>query len=308
MLRSSETLDSGVKVGSRLLKRYVLRGEQVEVATRQHLAVLIEPVSTVLVGFFIVSWITIQLDRMFGNAGGYLWVLWLLLVGRLIWKVLEWRNEWFVATDKRLLLTYGLISHKVAMMPLGKVTDMTYNRPILGRFLHYGTFLMESAGKDQALQKIRWVPNPDQTYREICQIIFDPGSYDSEDSLPENESTQRSRDKRQHEDEGRYEDDGGHEDNGGHNKDDEHQNDREHEQDGRYDDGDESDDETFEDDQPEDDEDWSGDHSSPAPPENAGWQTSREGASTYQRVTPRKKAHDNDEDTTGPIPRTKKES
>lgn len=315
MLGSAEISESGVKVGSRLLKRYVLRGEHVEVATRQHWAAMIEPVASVLGGFLLISWITIQLEAAFGTAGGYLWFLWLMVVARLVWKVLEWRNEWFVATDKRLLLTYGLISHKVAMMPLRKVTDMTYDRSILGRFMGYGTFLMESAGQDQALQRIRWVPQPDKTYRDICQIIFDPGSYDSDDSLPENKSRQRPRDDRQHEDDGRYEDDRGHEDNG------------EHEKDGGYDDwdepaedhgqpddegdahegADESGDETFEDDQPEDD-DWSGDHSSPDPPENAGWQTSREGASTYQRVTPRKKAHDNDEDTTGSIPVTKKDA
>lgn len=299
MLGSSEISESGVKVGARLLKRYVLRGEQVEVATRQHWAVMIEPVASVLGGFLLVSWITIQLDRMFGTAGGYLWFLWIMVVARLLWKILEWRNEWFVATDKRLLLTYGLISHKVAMMPLGKVTDMTYDRSIVGRFLGYGTFLMESAGQDQALQRIRWVPSPDSTYRDICQIIFDPQSFDSDDSLPAPDARQRPRDNERRK---------------------EYRRDEQHHPDDGYDDRYEDDQDNW--DEPDDDsqsegevdaetgeDDWTGEHSSPASPENAGWQTSREGASTYQRVMPRKKAHGDhaDEDTTGPIPVTKKE-
>jgi hypothetical protein len=58
------------------------------------------------------------------------------------------------------------------MMPLVKVTDMSYNRSPLGRLLGYGTFVMESAGQDQALRRVEWVPQPDQTYRAICAEIF----------------------------------------------------------------------------------------------------------------------------------------
>ena len=101
-----------------------------------------------------------------------LWWVWFALVGRAIWKVLERRHDWFVATDKRLILTYGLITQKVAMMPLTKVTDMSYNRSPLGRALGYGTFVMESAGQDQALHTVGWVADPDHTYRVICAEIF----------------------------------------------------------------------------------------------------------------------------------------
>lgn len=183
MLGSSEISESGVKVSSRILRRYVLRGEQVEVATRQHWAKLAEPVLTVILGFLIVSYVSSGLERAFGEFGLYLWWVWFGLIARLIWRVFEWRNEWFVATDKRLLLTYGLFTHKVAMMPLGKVTDLNYGRSITGRMLGYGDFTLESAGQDQALRKINWLPSPDQTYRRICDIIFGPERFDSEDSL-----------------------------------------------------------------------------------------------------------------------------
>jgi hypothetical protein len=96
----------------------------------------------------------------------------MLVVLRLLWKLLEWRHDWFAATDKRLLLRYGLVTHKVAMMPLMKVTDMSYERSIPGQFLGYGRFIMESAGQDQALRVVNWVPQPDETYRAICAEIF----------------------------------------------------------------------------------------------------------------------------------------
>src|SRR5665647_3116855 len=106
------------------------------------------------------------------SVANLLWWAWFVLIARAIWKILEWRHDWFVATDKRLILTYGLITQKVAMMPLAKVTDMSYNRSPLGRILGYGTFVMESAGQDQALHRVEWVPSPDQTYRAICAEIF----------------------------------------------------------------------------------------------------------------------------------------
>ena len=59
-------------------------------------------------------------------------LFWWGAAGWLVWRVLNWRRDWFVATDKRFLLFYGFIRRKVAMMPLLKVTDMTYDRSLLG--------------------------------------------------------------------------------------------------------------------------------------------------------------------------------
>jgi len=183
MLGSAQVAESGVKVSSRILVRYLLRGEQVEVATRQHWARLAEPVVTVVIGLAVVLGIVSGLDSTTSPVVGALWWLWIALIGRLVWKFLEWRTEWFCATDTRLLLTYGLLTQKVAMMPLGKVTDLSYGRSIPGRLFGYGAFTLESAGQDQALRQIDWVPSPDQTYRRICDIIFGEDRFDQEDSL-----------------------------------------------------------------------------------------------------------------------------
>ncbi|MGB3733839.1 MAG: PH domain-containing protein [Ilumatobacter sp.] len=183
MLRSSQVAESGVKVSSRILRRYLLQGEQVKVATRQHWGSLAEPVVTVAAGFFVLAWLTTVLVDAFGAAGLNLWWIWLALVVRLVWKVLEWRENWFCATNKRLLKTDGLVTHKVAMMPLGKITDLSYGRSVVGRAVGYGAFTLESAGQDQALRFINWIPDPDETYRLICAIVFGEERFDREDSL-----------------------------------------------------------------------------------------------------------------------------
>jgi membrane protein YdbS with pleckstrin-like domain len=97
-----------------------------------------------------------------------------LLTARLVWRLLQWREEWFVVTDRRLLLRSGIITRRVAMMPLIKVTDMSYSRPPVGRLLGYGQIVIESAGNDQALRRIRHLPHPDALYLDICELLFGP--------------------------------------------------------------------------------------------------------------------------------------
>ncbi|WP_421732846.1 PH domain-containing protein [Cellulomonas sp.] len=160
--------------GHRTLRKYVLPGERVVLTRRSHWAKLMEPCVTTVVGFVLVAWLVDVAGPVVGDRSAWLWVLWFALLARLGWRVLDWRNEWFVATDKRMLMLYGLITHKVSMMPLVKVTDMRYSRSIVGRVLGYGEFTLESAGQDQALSRIAWVADPDATYRELCGIIFTP--------------------------------------------------------------------------------------------------------------------------------------
>jgi len=87
-------------------------------------------------------------------------------------KAVEWAETYFVVTSQRLVLTTGLVTRKVNMMPLGKVTDMSFQRTATGRIFGYGEFIVESAGQDQALRNVRFIPYPEQLYLEVCGLIF----------------------------------------------------------------------------------------------------------------------------------------
>src|SRR5690606_32535343 len=45
-----------------------------------------------------------------------------------------------------------------------------------------GQFVLESAGQDQAMRTIGWVPDPDEKYRRICATIFGPQGDDEDDN------------------------------------------------------------------------------------------------------------------------------
>ncbi len=104
---------------------------------------------------------------------GIVWGLWALLMLRLIWMSVNWAVDYFVITSERILLTSGVFTRSVAMMPLSKVTDMSFRRTFAGRMLGFGEFIVESAGQDQALRSIDHIPYPEDLYVRICGWIFE---------------------------------------------------------------------------------------------------------------------------------------
>jgi membrane protein YdbS with pleckstrin-like domain len=156
------------------MERFLLPSERRVLAVRRHWSRLAEPFLSALVGLVVLMWVDQVLPVAVPLVRDLLLAAWVGLMARLTWRVMEWRADWFVVTDRRLLLRTGLITRKVAMMPLIKVTDMSYSRPPVGRLLGYGEIVIESAGHDQALRRIRHLPRPDGLYLEICDLLFGP--------------------------------------------------------------------------------------------------------------------------------------
>jgi membrane protein YdbS with pleckstrin-like domain len=158
--------------------RVLLPHERRVITVRFHPAVLIKPVGLALGGLAIAGLLS-TIARLNGTILLIVWLAWLILVIRLLYAIYTWLEDYFVVTSARLLLSTGVIKKTVNMMPLGKVTDMRFERSAMGRLLGYGTFIVESAGQDQALHNIDHLPYPEQLYLEVCGLIFkDPGSGD----------------------------------------------------------------------------------------------------------------------------------
>ncbi|MFD7311328.1 PH domain-containing protein [Promicromonospora sp. NPDC059942] len=160
----------------RALQRYILADEKVIVATRRHWARLWEPILTTTGAFVLGLAILVAVDPDVRDGLAWVWLPFLVLGLRLLYKWLDWRAEWFVMTDRRLMLLTGLLVHRVAMMPAEKVTDLGYERTPLGQVLGFGTFVFETAGQDQAFDRVTWIPRPDSRYRLIIATLFHPDS------------------------------------------------------------------------------------------------------------------------------------
>jgi membrane protein YdbS with pleckstrin-like domain len=161
-------------IGFSGIDRYLLPSERRVIAVRRHWARLGPPVMLVIAATVALFALDEALPASLPFARTVLLMGWVLLAARLVWRLLQWREEWFVVTDRRLLLRSGIVTRRVAMMPLIKVTDMSYSRPPVGRLLGYGQIVIESAGNDQALRRIRHLPHPDALYLDICELLFGP--------------------------------------------------------------------------------------------------------------------------------------
>jgi uncharacterized membrane protein YdbT with pleckstrin-like domain len=159
--------------------KVLLPYERQVITVRFHPAVLIRPVAEVLGGLALAGLLSTTVAHGNGTAMLIIWGLWFLLVLRLVFKIYEWLDGYFVVTSHRLITATGVVTKRVNMMPLTKVTDMRFERSARGRILGYGKFVVESAGQDQALQTVDLLPYPEQLYLEVCGLIFkDKGDTD----------------------------------------------------------------------------------------------------------------------------------
>jgi membrane protein YdbS with pleckstrin-like domain len=158
--------------GPASVNKYLLPHEHQVITVRKHPAVLIVPIALAL-GAILISIVvgsTILLHTH--DAVWVLLIICLIFLAYLAFKTWEWSEDYFVVTSDRMLEASGVFTRKIAMMPLVKVTDMSFQRSTLGRLLGFGSFILESAGQDQALRTIDHVPYPEQLYLEICALIF----------------------------------------------------------------------------------------------------------------------------------------
>lgn len=160
--------------GAADVDQYLLPHEQKVITVRRHPAVLIGPSVLALDGLLAAGVLTATILHGNGSLVTVVWIAWLVLLVRIIWKAIDWANTFFVVTSQRMLLVSGVQIRKVAMMPLVKVTDMSFHRSSTGRLLGFGEFIIESVGQDQALATVDHIPYPEQLYLAICALIF-PG-------------------------------------------------------------------------------------------------------------------------------------
>jgi uncharacterized membrane protein YdbT with pleckstrin-like domain len=127
----------------------------------------------ILTGLFLV--VVVVVERLLPDnviIDNLTFYLALVAVLRFTVLTILWWIERIVITDKRVMLAQGILVHKVGMMPLGKVTDLTFQRSMGGRLLGYGSLVVESAGQIQALNRIDYMPRPEEVYEALSELVF----------------------------------------------------------------------------------------------------------------------------------------
>ena len=85
--------------------------------------------------------------------------------GYLFYRFLAWRTDQVIVTDRRIIRTSGVFTTRVDTVHLDQITDSTDHRSLPGHVFNYGTVRIGSAGQEQTLQRIPFVPAPEAVYQ-----------------------------------------------------------------------------------------------------------------------------------------------
>jgi membrane protein YdbS with pleckstrin-like domain len=151
---------------------YLLDTERRVIRVRRHWAYLAWDIFETIALLAVAVMVSYLLPPSMWLVQNVLWYAALFVLLRFSYEVMSWWVERIVVTDKRMMMTTGIITTKVLMMPIGKVTDLTYERPFVGRIFGYGTMIVESAGQIQALNRIEYLPKAEQVYDAISELVF----------------------------------------------------------------------------------------------------------------------------------------
>lgn len=155
------------------VQKYLLvsEGERIEDEVRHHWVVYVLPVLEALVGLGI-------LVGFFLANPYYSWPLFylgLLVIGHGGWRALNYYKDRFVVTNMRVFRVRGVFTQRRATMPIARILDITVEKTMTGRMLHYGHFVFESAAQEQGVRDIRYVGEPDERDLTIQRVIQQSG-------------------------------------------------------------------------------------------------------------------------------------
>lgn len=160
---------------SALVSRYLFPTERYRGEWKRHWIHLVKQFAIGVAATFVLGYVAGFLARY--SVPGLTTVailIWVGVMGWVGWQVADWFFDRFILTNKRVMVVAGLITRRVAMMPLLRVTDMKYEQSAMGRLLNYGTFVLESAGQEQALREVKHLPNPNELYLRVVEEMYEP--------------------------------------------------------------------------------------------------------------------------------------
>ena len=152
---------------------HLTHGEEIRVAARQHWWVLARPFAIASAVTLFTLWTIFGATLPLGSQlPEYLLAITIGFWCFFAWQWLSRRHDILVVTDKRILKYQGIIVRDVPMMRISKITDMRYRRGLAGEIFGFGSITIESAGQDQALHDLDFIPDPLENYRRLCEVIF----------------------------------------------------------------------------------------------------------------------------------------
>lgn len=160
-------------VVTRIPKKLLGDGENVEMGMRPHWKEMVGPVLVLLVVSPLATYVATVVPD--GSAQPWLrlavvLVALAILLRWVLWPFLVWITTAYILTDRRLITRVGVIARLGRDMPLSRVNDVTFEHSnVFERLLGYGTLTVESAGERGQLVLVD-VPNVEEVQRDVYRL------------------------------------------------------------------------------------------------------------------------------------------
>lgn len=161
------------------IERLLYDDEEIYYLRRKHPIGLYRPglvtVVALILGSFI-GWVWTPgsggdlIDWIVGGVAGLIALRFLVLVGR-------WTQEVVVLTQRRVVVTSGLLARKVTSIPLSRVREASLSRTVGGRLQRYGDVVCELG--DGSGIEIRRVSRVKGFYRDLVDLLSEPVRHDT---------------------------------------------------------------------------------------------------------------------------------
>ncbi len=139
---------------------------------RQHPAALITSGAVTLAGLVAAA----SYGAMHSRGSSELvlaavWIAWGLLALRIAYRLCRLFVDYFTVTSLRMLIVTGLLFRTIAMIPLGRVNDLSVRRSFFGRLLGYGELVVQYGSREQAPQRFQYIPYSERLYLLISDLL-----------------------------------------------------------------------------------------------------------------------------------------
>ena len=147
-------------------------GERVVWSTRTHVKALFVPALVLIVAAGVGGYLSSLPDD---NRNVWLTIIW-VLVGIVvavysIWPFLVWFTTTYTVTDRRLTTHKGVITRTGHDIPLARISDVSYEKGLVDRFLGCGTLVISDASEQGRVQ-LTDVPRVQKHQLQLSDLLF----------------------------------------------------------------------------------------------------------------------------------------
>ncbi len=136
------------------------KNEKIVIKTRQHWMVMAGSiVSNLFFALVIIVIGVVLMTFLLGPMGAFALVLLIIPAALFIHAYLDWWNEEYIITNRRVVQAEGVMNKRVIDSSLEKVNDVVLNQTFLGRLLDYGDIEILTAS-EIGVNKLHTIAHP----------------------------------------------------------------------------------------------------------------------------------------------------